>query len=258
MSSRIVTAYAGRVPTFVTCTTYSSVAPGERRPAADDRDVLRDAQLLQVADDDDGRLGPRRRVAVAVGQQVRQLRRVDDGLVRDHRAGRHTVVDAQIELHDGRSAGRQRARTAPGSGGVRFDELTSTPATSGDTPPSGRPTGWPFSVIESATYVVFAGTVSRSIACVIGSAAVVVDPDRVAQHVAGIDDARRHRIDLQRRRLLGVQPRHDRDGMRVLVVDDADRAVRQGARVGGAARIRGRRRCTTAVAPATFVSGVPY
>ena len=58
---------------------------------------------------------------------------------------------------------------APGSGGVKFDELTSTPATSGDTPPSGRPTGWPFSVIESATYVVFAGTESRSTACVIGS-----------------------------------------------------------------------------------------
>ena len=41
---------------------------------------------------------------------------------------------------------------APAPGGRRqFDELTLTPATSGDTPPSGLPTGWPFSVIESAT-----------------------------------------------------------------------------------------------------------
>ena len=69
--------------------------------------------------------------------------------------------------------------------------------------------------------------------------AVVVDPDRVAQHVARVDDAGRHGIDLQRRRLVGVQPRHDRDGVRVLVVDDAHGAVGQGARVGGAARIRG-------------------
>ena len=58
---------------------------------------------------------------------------------------------------------------AAGSGGVRLTELTSTPATSGDVPPSGRPTGWPFNVIESATYVVFIGTTSRSTACVTGS-----------------------------------------------------------------------------------------
>jgi hypothetical protein len=56
----------------------------------------------------------------------------------------------------------------PGAGGGRFVELTSKPAISGDTPPSGRPTGWPLSVIESATYVVFAGTTSRSTACVRG------------------------------------------------------------------------------------------
>jgi hypothetical protein len=40
---------------------------------------------------------------------------------------------------------------APGSGGVRSDELTYTPAMSGDTPPSGRPTGSVFRVSESAT-----------------------------------------------------------------------------------------------------------
>jgi hypothetical protein len=39
----------------------------------------------------------------------------------------------------------------PGNGGVRSEELTSTPAMSGEIPPSGRRTGWPFSVIVSAT-----------------------------------------------------------------------------------------------------------
>ncbi len=66
----------------------------ERRSTADDGDVLGDAQLLHVADDDDRRLGSRRRIAVAVGRQTRQLRREDRGLVRDQRARRHAVVDA--------------------------------------------------------------------------------------------------------------------------------------------------------------------
>ena len=39
----------------------------------------------------------------------------------------------------------------PGSGGVRPAELRSMPATSGETPPSGWPTGKPFKVSESAT-----------------------------------------------------------------------------------------------------------
>src|SRR5204863_2296013 len=61
----------------------------------------------------------------------------------------------------------------PGSGGVRSCELTSMPAISGDTPLSGRPTASPFSVIESATYVVFAGTTSRSTTCVTGDWALL-------------------------------------------------------------------------------------
>ena len=55
-----------------------------------------------------------------------------------------------------------------------------------------------------------------------GQAAVVVDADRVTQHVARVDDAGRHAVDLQRRRLVGVQPRHDCNGVRVLVVHYAD------------------------------------
>ena len=125
---------------------------------------------------------------------------------------------------------------------------------SGDTPPSGGPTG----MAVQPHRVGDVGRVRRHVVAQHGlrhgQAAVVVDPDRVAQHVAGIDDARRHRIDLQRRRLVGVQQRHDRDGMRVLVVDDADGAVGQRARVGGAERVR-RQGVVPLVAPATFVSG---
>ena len=53
-----------------------------------------------------------------------------------------------------------------GSGGVRSLELIGIPTASGELPPSGWPTGSPFSVSESATQVVFAGTASCSIVCV--------------------------------------------------------------------------------------------
>ena len=39
----------------------------------------------------------------------------------------------------------------PGSGGVRSEELIGTPAISGETPPSGWPTGSPFSLVVFAT-----------------------------------------------------------------------------------------------------------
>ena len=50
---------AGTVAMLVTRTTYSSCRAGDRRPAADDRHLLRDRQLLAVADDDDRRLRAR-------------------------------------------------------------------------------------------------------------------------------------------------------------------------------------------------------
>jgi hypothetical protein len=59
----------------------------------------------------------RRRVAVAVRQEVRQLDAVDNGLVADHGARRRAGVDARSNWstpRPGRSAGRT------GSGGVRF------------------------------------------------------------------------------------------------------------------------------------------
>ena len=59
----------------------------------------------------------------------------------------------------------------PGSGGVRSDELMLMPEASGATPPSGRPTGSAFKVVEFATYVVFAGTESVRTTPVAGIAA---------------------------------------------------------------------------------------
>ena len=61
-----------------------------------------------------------------------------------------------------------------GSGGVRSDDAIAMPAASGEAPPSGTPTGRPFSRSESATHVVFAGTASMSAAAVAGTAPVLV------------------------------------------------------------------------------------
>ncbi len=49
------------------------------------------------------------------------------------------------------SPGDKVPSPAAGSGGVRSAELIATPAASGNTPPSGCPTGSPFSVSVSAT-----------------------------------------------------------------------------------------------------------
>ena len=92
-----------------TQTTYSSVAPATAGPPPTTETCFVIRSCCDVADDDHGRLRPRRGIAVAVREQVRQLFAREDGLVRDQRAGRDAVVDAQVELHDGRLAGRQRA-----------------------------------------------------------------------------------------------------------------------------------------------------
>ena len=73
------------------------------------------------------------------------------GLVADQRAGRRAGIDAQVELEDRRGSGRDRAGARTGSGGVRSDELMLMPEASGETPPSGWPTGSPLSIVESAT-----------------------------------------------------------------------------------------------------------
>ena len=49
------------------------------------------------------------------------------------------------------SPGDSTPSAAPGSGGVRSVELMSMVLNSGNAPPSGWPTGSPFSVVESAT-----------------------------------------------------------------------------------------------------------
>ena len=140
----------------------------ERGPATDDGNHLRDSELLHVADDDDGRLGARRGIAVAVGQEVRRLERVDDGLVDDQRAGRHTVVDEQIEGHDRGLALRQRALPRAWYGRRQIARAHVDAGDEWRGAAVGLLTGKPFNVSVSATYVVFAGTVSRSKASVAG------------------------------------------------------------------------------------------
>ena len=62
----------------------------------------------------------------------------------------------------------------PGSGGVWSAEAIPIPAASGELPPSGVPTGRPFSCSESATQVVFAGTASTSVAAVAATGPLLV------------------------------------------------------------------------------------
>ena len=137
---------------------------------------------------------------------------------------------------------------APGSGGVRSDELMFTPAISGETPPSGWPTGNPFSVSR----VRDVGRVRRHRVAQHDAGrrdrAGVVDRDRVAQHVARIDDARRAVVDLQRRALVREQQRQ--------VADDVARRIVQ--RPACPDRRTDSRRCAvTALTNAWFEITVP-
>ena len=163
MSSRITTSYAGSVPTFVACTTYSSVAPASAGPPPTTETffVMRSSCRLPTTTTVGS--GPvaglpspsvKRFGSSAVSTTAWFAITVPGGTPSLTRRSNVTMADWPAVNVPGLP--RQRRR--------QFDELTVTPATSGDTPPSGAPTGWPFSVIESATYVVFAGTVSRSTA----------------------------------------------------------------------------------------------
>ncbi len=157
--------------------------------------------MLRVTDDNDRGFGSRGGIAVTIGQQVGQLRARDSCLIRDQRAGWHAGIDLQVELHDrrftrvehalasarrrwfqirrahrdtglerkhtavrladGRSVERERVRNVCRVGRHRVDELGSR--------------GW--------------------------SRTIVVNRNRVAQHITRIDDARGSPVNLQRSRL---------------------------------------------------------
>src|SRR5882672_3272260 len=168
MSSRITTAYAGTVPLFVTVTVYSSVLPARAGPPPTTPTSVTILSICRSPTTTTVGSGP------VAGLPSPSVKRSGISAV-------STTAWFAITVPGGVPSFTRRSNCTtaiwppdsvpapgPGSGGVKFDELTSTPATSGDTPPSGRPTGWPFNVIESATYVVFAGTESRSTAFVIG------------------------------------------------------------------------------------------
>ena len=168
MSSRITTWYAGTVPAFVTSTVYSSVAPGIAGPPPTTPTCFTILSVCRLPTTTTVGSGP---VAGLPSPSVSTF----------GSSALETVAWFEITVPGGTPSFTRRSNwtmavwpgdTVPapgaGSGGVRFDELTSMPAIIGDTPPSGRPTASPFSVIESATYVVFAGTTSRSTTCVIG------------------------------------------------------------------------------------------
>ncbi len=167
MSSRSTTSYAGTVPTFVTTTLYSSVAPAIAGPPPTTATNFVILSVCRLPTTTTVGSGP---VAGLPSPSVSTF--ATSALV--------TVAWFEITVPGGTPSFTRRSNCTtaispgesvppPGSGGGRFVELTSKPAISGDTPASGRPTGRPLSVIESATYVVFAGTTSRSTACVIGN-----------------------------------------------------------------------------------------
>ena len=169
---------------------------GDGGAAADHRDLLRDQQLLTVAHHDHRRLRARGRVAVAVGQHVRHLGAAHHGLVADERAPGHAGI--RPAAGTGATAvapGLMVPAPGPGNGGVRSAELIGMPATSGETP-----------AIRLSDRQPVEGRGVRDVGRVRGhavgqrdtgrcDAAAVVDGDRVAEHVARIDDVRRARID---------------------------------------------------------------
>ena len=157
------------MPTFVACTTYSSVAPASAGPPPTTETFFVILSSCRLPTTTTVGSGP------VAGLPSPSVKRFGSSAV-------STTAWFAITVPGGTPSLTRRSNCtmaiwpadsvpapAAGSGGVKFDELTSTPATSGDTPPSGRPTGKAFSVIESATYVVFAGTKSRSTACVTGT-----------------------------------------------------------------------------------------
>ena len=110
---------------FVACTTYSSVAPASAGPPPTTATLFVIRSCCTSPTTTTVGSGPVAGLPSPSVKQVRQLDRVDDGLVRDQRARRHTVVDEQIERHDGRlPVGVSVPCPAPGSGGVRSVELT--------------------------------------------------------------------------------------------------------------------------------------
>ena len=174
---------------------------GQERPTADHSHGFGNRHLLCVTHNDDRRLRAGCRITIAVSQDGRHFNRIDNSLVGNERTGRHAGIHHQVELYDGRGAGAQYpfADTRERRGQVSRAD---------------------FNAVDKRRYAAVGlterQTVQRYRIRYIGRVrrhtilqrrigrrlgAVVVDLDRVPQDIAGIDDARRAAVDLQRRRL---------------------------------------------------------
>ncbi len=191
----------------------------EHGSATDHGHGLDDAELLRITNDHDGWLGPRRRVAVAVRQQVLQFVTVDGRLVRDQRAGRNAVIDAEIELHD---RGLARRQNTAARAGRRWRQVRRT---------DGYGTHEREHAAVRLTHrQAIQGHAVRDVRRIAGYAVeqlgggrrnrpVVVDGDRIAKHVTGIDDTGRTPVDLEGRGLCREQQRQLPDDVHRRIVD---------------------------------------
>src|SRR5262245_6365760 len=167
----MTTVRAGTNPTLTTFTTYSSVAPASAAPPPTTVTCLVMASCWMAPTTTTVGSGP---VAGLPSPSVRMfgsstvsttawlLITVPAGVPGLTRSSNTSTPAAPGEIVPA---------PAPGSGGVMLDELMLMPEASGETPPSGWPTGNPFKSVEFATYVVFAGTPSVRTTPVAGMAA---------------------------------------------------------------------------------------
>ena len=117
MSSVMTTLVAGTAAMFVTRTTYSSAEPGSAAPPPTTVTCFVIESCWPCAHHDDRRFRAGRGIAVAIGQQVRQLHAVHHGLVADQGAGGRAGVDGQVELKG--CCGSRRDRAGVDSRGER-------------------------------------------------------------------------------------------------------------------------------------------
>ena len=170
---------------------------GQCGAAAQHGDLLGDRELLAVAHHYDGGLGAGRRVAVAVGQQVRHFGARDHGLVGDQRAARDARAHHQVELNRRALVRVQRARSRDRQWRRQVARADRNPGDERRDAGAGRTHR---QTVERQRVGEVAGVRGNRVAQHGDrgrDGAAVVDGDRVAEHVARIDGARSSVVDLQ-------------------------------------------------------------
>ena len=193
---------------------------GDSRAAADDSDLVRDRKLLAGTHHNDCWLWAIRWIIVAVGEQVRDSGAAHDGLVADQSARRRAGINAQVVLKDRAAVGRDRpstwtrqrrcqvgradvdARSERGYAVVRLADRQSVEERG----------------IRHVSRIRRNSIAEYDSRC--GNRSRILYRDRIAQHITGINDARRTLIDRKNDVLLGVEQGMIANDVACLIIGD--------------------------------------